>query len=217
MGYLHSKYQPTDEYTLIRLMGRMSISIGRRLGEIYDKVPRLIAKSVFDIPNNQIARKMGGKLELDIYLPFDHIDQNGIDILKNVIKKNCGDYPDEKRVGIEIRYNFNPNDSSRLRKDVDMANYLIGDKLTPIYLIFSSISHRDEAIARLKRAGWHFMVGDDAHCFANELLTVDILTFLDKENVRIEIEKEIKSIMNEIYTSYAFKKVIIIYDSNFSA
>ena len=28
-------------YVNIRFMGRMSISIGRRLGEIYDKVPRL--------------------------------------------------------------------------------------------------------------------------------------------------------------------------------
>jgi hypothetical protein len=28
------------EYVFIRLMGRMSISFGRRLGEIYDKVPR---------------------------------------------------------------------------------------------------------------------------------------------------------------------------------
>src|SRR5260370_37053428 len=34
----------TPEYALVRLMGRISIRIGRRLGEIYDKILRFIAQ-----------------------------------------------------------------------------------------------------------------------------------------------------------------------------
>jgi hypothetical protein len=36
------------EYVLIRLMGRMSVSVGRRLGEIYDTVPRFVAAARFN-------------------------------------------------------------------------------------------------------------------------------------------------------------------------
>lgn len=137
---IYSKFHlACEEYALIRLMGRLSVSIGRRLGEIYDKIPRLIAQTAFDIPPNKIAPKMGGKLELDTCLPFDIISSNNkrhiVKVLKKYIQKQY-----QNGVGIEVRYNFNPNDSARLRKDIDMINYLIKEKLTPIYLIFSSIS-----------------------------------------------------------------------------
>ncbi|MCE5227008.1 MAG: hypothetical protein LLG05_14280 [Porphyromonadaceae bacterium] len=206
----------TDEYTLIRLMGRISVSIGRRLGEIYDKIPRLIAKTSFDIPAERCAPKMGGKLELDICIPFDVITEEN---KKHVIATT---EPFTKKVsknglGIEIRYNFNPNDSARLRKDVDMANYIINDNLTPIYLIFSSISPRDEAIARLKRAGWIFIVGEDAVNYTHKLFKIDMAGILNKESVRKEIEKEINSIMKSLYTSYGTKKVFKKYSPYFSA
>lgn len=206
----------TDEYTLIRLMGRISVSIGRRLGEIYDKIPRLIAKTSFDIPAERCAPKMGGKLELDICIPFDVLTE---DKRKHVISTTL---PYTKKVnknglGIEIRYNFNPNDSARLRKDVDMVNYLKEDDLTPIYLIFSSISPRDEAIARLKRAGWIFIVGEDAVKYAHKLFRLDMAGILNKETVRSEIEKEINSIMKSLYTSYGVKKIFKNYRSYFSA
>jgi hypothetical protein len=43
---VYSKFHlATADYVLIRLMGRMSISIGRRLGEIYDKLPRIAAQA----------------------------------------------------------------------------------------------------------------------------------------------------------------------------
>lgn len=37
------------EYVVVRLMGRMSISVGRRLGEIYDKIPRYGASARFGV------------------------------------------------------------------------------------------------------------------------------------------------------------------------
>lgn len=39
----------TIEYALVRLVGRISISVGRRLGEIYDKVPRFVAAARFGL------------------------------------------------------------------------------------------------------------------------------------------------------------------------
>jgi hypothetical protein len=206
----------TDEYTLIRLMGRISVSIGRRLGEIYDKIPRLIAKISFDIPAERCTPKMGDKLELDICIPFDVLTE---EMRKHVISTTV---PYAKKIsknglGIEIRYNFNPNDSARLRKDVDMVNYLKEDDITPIYLIFSSISPRDEAIARLKRAGWIFIVGDDAVKYAHKLFMLDMAGILNKETVRSEVEKKINNTMKSLYTSYGVKKVFKKYRSHFSA
>lgn len=55
------------EYVVVRLMGRMSISVGRRLGEIYDKIPRFVASARFNVAPEQVAEKFNG-LELDIGL-----------------------------------------------------------------------------------------------------------------------------------------------------
>ena len=197
----------SKEYALIRLMGRISVSIGRRLGEIYDKIPRLIAQYAFDIPEDRIAPKMGGKLELDICLPFDVINQRNRQHINEVIKKYA-DNQYKNGVGIEIRYNFNPNDSSRLRKDVDMVKYLIDEKLTPIYMIYSSISPRDEAIARLKRAGWQFVVGEAAFNFSKELFKIDISKVFEKNSVNSEIKIKIKEIMETLFLSYAFQQIV---------
>lgn len=197
----------TDEYTLIRLMGRVSVSIGRRLGEIYDKIPRLIAKTVYNIPLDRIAPKMGGKLELDICLPFGIISKQDKAYVTAVTAQYTRDIG-KNGLGIEVRYNFNPNDIARLRKDVDMVNYLKQEGLTPLYLIFSSISPRDEAIARLKRAGWIFIVGKDAVKYAKKLLKIDMSTILGKESVKKEIDSEINEIMRALYRSYGFQKIL---------
>src|SRR5690606_9353070 len=45
------------EYVIVRLMGRMSISVGRRLGEIYDKIPRFVAGARFNVAPDRIAEK----------------------------------------------------------------------------------------------------------------------------------------------------------------
>jgi hypothetical protein len=186
----------TAEYVLIRLMGRMSISIGRRLGEIYDKIPRFAASAKYDLEPEQIARKIDG-LELDIGIFIEEIsDEN-----QKHIHKVCKKYLDEKLsagLGIEIRYNFNPNDSARLRKDVRMGRELRKEDYTPVYLVFSSISPRQDAISRLKGSGWNFLIGDDATKFMNELLEIDLATILKKD----EIKKEIKKICEWIYEEY---------------
>jgi hypothetical protein len=111
----------TPEYALVRLVGRMSISVGRRLGEIYDKVPRFVAAARFGLQPSQIAEVFDG-LELDISLRSKLLkadDQRHIStIISQVSKDRCSG------IGIEIRYNFNPNDSARLRKDVEVAGKL---------------------------------------------------------------------------------------------
>lgn len=164
------------EYVLVRLMGRFSISIGRRLGEIYDKVPM---ESLSDEDNGYVSSVFNG------YFPESEIG-NGI--------------------GIEIRYNFNPNDSSRLRKDEKMASLLRDAGLFPIYLIFSEISPRDEAIARLKRAGWSFVVGKAAEEFMYNLVGMDFSKILDRPKIQNEIRKEIDTLMSEMRNSKAFKQ-----------
>ncbi len=56
----------TAEYALIRMMGRLSISIGRRLGEIYDKIPRFVTQARFNLTEVDVAPKIGNKLKLDV-------------------------------------------------------------------------------------------------------------------------------------------------------
>ena len=195
----------TPDYVNIRLMGRMSISIGRRLGELYDKIPRLLAATRYQLTSVQVAENFQG-LELDITLRFIHLISEDKAYIGQVVSNYLKKSPLSNGVGIEIRYNFNPNDSSRLRKDVSMAEHLLAEKMLPVYLIFSAISPRDEAIARLTRAGWQFLVGQKALDFASELLGLDISSILDRPTVSNEIKTEVDSLMEAIKSSYAFKQ-----------
>lgn len=199
----------TPEYVLVRLVGRVSISIGRRLGEIYDKIPRFLVAARFGLAPEQVAPKYEG-LELDIGLRLSLLVQADQEHVREVVQRrlglllpNTGD-----GVGIEIRYNFNPNDSARLRKDVAMATHLQHAGLLPIYLIFSAISPRDEAIARLRRAGWNFLVGTSAITFAQDLFGLDIASILDSPKVKAEVQEEVASIMKAMIKSYAFQAVL---------
>ena len=196
-------------YVLIRLMGRMSISIGRRLGEIYEKLPRFIAQARFNLTHDQIAPKMGGQLELDVCLRFADLAPDDQTHVLAVASRHLGaDLRGTAGVGIEIRYNFNPNDSSRLRKDVDMANYLIADGLHPVYMIFAENSPRDEAIARLTRAGWQFVVGSPAMAMMSEIVGTNIDDFLDRPAVATEVEREMGALTLEIFQSHAFQQAL---------
>lgn len=194
------------EYVLVRLMGRMSVSVGRRLGEIYDKIPRYLASARFDILPEQVAEKFNG-LELDIGLRRNLLAHDDVSHMFSVVEKFGADPQTLQGVGIEIRYNFNPNDSARLRKDVDMANYLKEAGLFPVYLIYSSISPRDDAIARLTRAGWTFLQGPDAADFTTELLGADFLGIMERSSIRDRIHENIDQMMKSIFTSYAFSQV----------
>jgi hypothetical protein len=199
----------TPQYVLIRLMGRMSISIGRRLGEIYDKIPRFVVQARYGLQREDVAPKFG-KLELDVQVPLSKLNQND----REYVKETAANYNlpvSSAGLGIEIRYNFNPNDSARLRKDVDMANELISRDLTPIYLIFSSISPREEAIRRLTKAGWIFLIGETAYSFMEQLANMDISTILQKDNVKREIQNEVNKLMESIFQSYAFNKALQSY------
>lgn len=126
------------------------------------------------------------------------------------MERVLGDYgapADARGVGIEIRYNFNPNDSARLRKDVDMARYVQEQGLYPVYLIYSAISPRDDAIGRLTRAGWTFLQGEQATSFTNELFGADFLGIMERPEVRDRIHEEVRQMMRGIFESYAFKQV----------
>lgn len=200
----------TPDYVNVRFIGRMSISIGRRLGEIYDKVPRFLAGARFDLSPDEVAPVIKG-LELDICLRFASLAdstarQHVIHELGKIFPRvNFANY---SGIGIEIRYNFNPNDSSRLRKDVDMAKNLSQIKLFPIYLIFSSISPRDEAIKRLTNAGWQFVVGQRAIDFSASLFGLDLSSILDRPTVKKTIKKEIDAMMHDMKTSYSFRQFV---------
>jgi hypothetical protein len=193
------------EYVVVRLMGRMSISVGRRLGEIYDKIPRFVAGARFNILPEQVAEKFNG-LELDIGLRYSLLKDEDRAHVASVLTKH-GASPKSKGVGIEIRYNFNPNDSARLRTDVEMAKYVQEQGLLPVYLIYSAISPRDDAIARLTRAGWIFLQGNVASNFTTELFGVDFLGIMERPEVRDRIHEEVRQLMRGIFESHAFKQV----------
>lgn len=197
----------TPDYVNIRFMGRVSISIGRRLGEIYDKIPRRLAIEKYNITQKQVAPKFGG-LELDVGLRYSELQADAINFVSEVCKKHINEEIKTDGIGIEIRYNFNPNDSSRLRKDCDMAEKLTEANLRPVYLIFSSISPRDEAISRLERAGWKFLVGQNALDFATELLGMDLAEIWDRPAIKAEIKKEIDGMMSDIKTSHSFSQFV---------
>lgn len=202
---IYSKFHlNTADYVNVRFMGRISISIGRRLGEIYDKIPRLLAAARYNITPAQVAPKFG-VMQLDIGLRFSELLKEHSEYVQDTCKKFSIPKIYKEGIGIEIRYNFNPNDSARLRKDEDMASQLITANLTPIYLVFSSISPRDEAIERLKRAGWTFLVGQQALEFARDLLGMDLTSILDRPAVSKEIKNEIEGMMKDIKSSYAFR------------
>lgn len=193
------------EYVLIRLMGRLSISIGRRLGEIYDKVPRFITAAKFNLESNEVAPIFDG-LQLDICIPLSALSDDDNQHVLSVFSTHFPESDIRNGIGIEIRYNFNPNDSARLRKDVKMASLLQEVGLFPVYLIFSEISPRDEAIARLQRAGWSFLVGKNAENFMYHLVGMDFAKILDRPKIQREIRKEIDTLMSEMRNSTAFKQ-----------
>jgi hypothetical protein len=195
------------EYVLIRFMGRISISVGRRLGEIYDKVPRFAAAARFGLSPNEIALKLDG-LELDIGLKFSGLSKPDEKHVRKVYKKHIGSDLDTLGLGMEIRYNFNPKDSSRLRKDVHMGKLLSTQGLKPVYLVFSSISPRQDAIARLTTSGWTFLTGKAALDFITELLEIEIQSILDKPAIKNETKKVVDDIMRELVGSHAFQQVI---------
>lgn len=191
----------TPEYALVRIMGRLSISIGRRLGEIYDKIPRFVTQARFNLTPAEVAPKVDGKLELDVCVPLRRLSADDQTHVTRTMARHVPAAANYTGVAIEIRYNFNPNDSARLRKDVQMAELLQRQGLAHVYLIFSTISPRDEAIARLARAGWIFLVGPLAAQFMNELIGMDIQTILSAQPVRGEVGTEIARIMRVLYES----------------
>lgn len=197
----------SPQYALIRLVGRMSISFGRRLGEIYDKIPRFVAAARFALSPEDIASLIDG-LELDISIPLSKLTEQDRGHCEHIVRSHFKTGNLETGIGVEMRYNFNPNDSARLRKDVRMVQLLRREKYFPVYLIFSSISPRQEAISRLKRAGWFFLVGKDADRFMRELLEVDIASILDSPRLKREIKVEMDAMMKSIFTSPAFRSAI---------
>jgi hypothetical protein len=196
----------SPEYVLTRLVGRMSISIGRRLGEIYDKIPRFVASARFGITPKQVAKKFDG-LELDICLRYLDVSDEDQQHLKGTIKALGADPDQFKGIGIEIRYNFNPNDAARLAKDRKMAAKLKTAKLFPVYLIYSTSSPRNEAIRSLKRAGWTFLQGKDASDFTTRLFAIDFRALMKKKKIWGEVKAEVREIMRGIFESKAFEQI----------
>lgn len=197
----------SPEYVLIRLMGRVSISVGRRLGEIYDKLPRIVAAARYGLSADQVAPLLE-KLELDVALNFSYLSVTDVDEVKRIVNTYLPNSTLNAGVGIEIRYNFDPNDSSRLRKDVDMAQYVTNEGLLPIYLVFSTISPRAEALARLKRAGWEFLIVATAIDFARDLLGLDLAGILEMPEIKAELRQEVDDITRSMVMSFAFQEAI---------
>ena len=158
---VYSKFHlASPNYVVIRLMGRMSVSIGRRLGEIYDKIPRIAAQARYNLSRGQVVAKFDG-LELDVQLRPSDLSSEDRKHLQHVVRQHLAiDLSKYAGLGVEIRYNFNPNDSARLRKDKHLAQVLKEANYYPVYLIFCENSPRlADAVASLTRRGWKFIVG----------------------------------------------------------
>jgi hypothetical protein len=208
---VYSKFHlASAEYILIRLMGRMSVSIGRRLGELYDKIPRLAAQARYGLERDKVVVKFRG-LELDVGLALGDLSDKDAVHLVSTCKKYLGlDLKKYKGLAVEIRYNFNPNDSARLRKDKQLAAFLSHEGYFPLYLVFAENSPRlGDAVASLKRAGWQFLIGQPALEFMAEVVGFDISSVLDRPKVSKEIQREMRTLMQSIKKSYAYKQANI--------
>lgn len=201
----------SSEYIFIRLMGRMSVSIGRRLGELYDKIPRIAAQARYQLRQDQVVVKFGG-LELDVGLTLADLSDADARHLVDVCRRHIGiDLSAYRGVAIEIRYNFNPNDSSRLRKDKELAQLLLAAGYYPLYLVFAENSPRlADAVASLTRGGWQFLIGLPALQFMAEVVGFDISSVLDRPEVSAEINQEIAALMESIKQSYAYGRFAAI-------
>ena len=196
------------EYVLIRLMGRVSISIGRRLGELYDNLPKFVAAAHFGLSPSDVSAKIDG-LNLDVGIPFALLTAEDRASALQCVESHLGeDVTSWAGLGIEIRYNFNPNDSARLRKDVAMASGLVAEGLCPIYLVYSGISPRDEAIERLRRGGWRFLVAKEASDFTECLLGLDLGGLLSDDEVQQTIATRVDEMMLSLVRSSAFQAAI---------
>lgn len=197
-----------NDYVLIRIMGRMSISIGRRLGEIYDKIPRIAAQARFGLTADQVVVKFS-RLELDVCIPIAALAEQDARHVETVSETHLPDVSDlGAGLAIEIRYNFNPNDSSRLRKDKALGKLLIDKGYTPVYLVFAENSPRlADAVSSLRRAGWSFIIGTPALNFMADLVGFDVSAILDEPDVSTEIQKEIESMMESIKSSHVVTSV----------
>lgn len=198
----------TDGYVLVRVMGRLSISIGRRLGELYDNLPKFVAAAHFGLPVSDVVCKIGS-LNLDVRIPFSKMRPEDVAASRELVAKTFNEvYDGDGGLGIEVRYNFNPNDSARLRKDVAMAEGLLEEGILPIYVVFSGISPRAEAIERLQRAGWRFVIGADASTFVESLLGLDLSSLLSSAEVQSEIADAMAEVMSSMVKSHAFQRAV---------
>jgi hypothetical protein len=198
------------EYVLIRLMGRMSISIGRRIGEIYDKVQRFVVARRLGLTDDQATGEYGpSNLRLDIRIPLNLLSAPNKKHVLAVTRRHIPALTVTGGLAIEVRYNFNPNDSARLRKDASFPPLLTVEGLSPIYLVFSGISPREEAMERLRRAGWTFVIGAEASQYMTQLTGIDLQGILNEPAVRQEVDREVASFMSAIYDSPAFCAVAV--------
>lgn len=197
----------TEEYAAIRLLGRMSISIGRRLGDLYERLPRIAAQTRFGLTDEQVSPKLGGRLELDVCIPVSLLSKPDRDSVAQLFATVFTGEDLGEGLAIEIRYNFNPNDSSRLRKDCEMTTLIRAQKMFPIYMVFSTSSPRGEAIKRLKKAGWHFLIGIEAYKFLDSVFGFDVFAILAAPDVRDEVHDQIRGLMSDIFSSEVMKKI----------
>ena len=198
----------TPDYVFIRLMGRMSVSIGRRLGEIYDKIPRFAAQGRYNLRRDQVVTKLGG-LEIDIRLLFSDLKGDDRHHIYEVSSRHLKIDPTVySGLGIEVRYNFNPNDSSRLRKDKQLAGLMMEQNLYPVCLVFADNSPRlEDAVISLERSGWNFLIAGPALDFMADVVGFDISKALDDAKVSAEIKKETEQFMKKIWGSFAAKQL----------
>ena len=205
---VYSKFHlATADYIFIRLMGRMSVSIGRRLGELYDKIPRLAAQARYGLTRDKVVLKFDG-LELDVGLTLSELKVEDVEHLAEVCKRHLNiDIRRYSGIAIEIRYNFNPNDSARLRKDKHLANQLVHADYFPLYLVFAENSPRlKDAVTSLQRASWTFLIGTKGLHFMADMVGFDISQILDRPEISAEIQLRVDDFMSAIGNSYAYKK-----------
>jgi hypothetical protein len=197
----------TPEYVLVRLMGRVSISIGRRLGEIYDKVLRELLQTKYNLLPEEVSPILSG-LRLDLCIKLEDISSENQARVARLVAEYLPGTDLQSGLGMEVRYNFNPNDSARLRKDVAMAEYVRDEGLLPVYLVFASISPRAEAIARLRRAGWNFIIGEPSIQFINELTGINILAILNEPEIRKEVDDSLARLMKAVLSSHVYQEAL---------
>lgn len=184
----------------MKLGGRITTSIHRKVGDACEKATRAIIGIVYSIkPERLVAERMvtidlgDGRTEqvtrkIDVLLKAENLDaikkqkllaiipQFSTEFLSNVgVRETYRGYDLSKAyftgVGIEVRHAYQSADSKRVQGDKSLAELFIKERLLPVMLIYSGLVNW--SVINAYKRYWLVKVGNNAFDFIKDTTGID--------------------------------------------